>query len=327
VWGEVVCEKEPARAVLGILDPVQQREEEGVVQDDDLGGRDAAAERLVETAAGGAAGFRRAKVLLAADLFPDGGVGLLEEIAERAVARGEAPLADALEFGVLDRREEVLRLREGAGEAGGAEEIVAALQQDGLELARHDFLHERNVLEHELLLQGDGVGRDDRLALRAERVEHGGDKVGEGFPDARARLDDDVGAAFQRSGNGARHALLLGAVFERCGAREDARLGKDGLDLELERRRGAEFGIVAERNHRARLLENAARVQPNLAGQPLGEYSVNFEACRAKVSMSPLRRNQNGMAPLRPDVERFEPRMPSASTRPATAPASKPPAR
>ena len=113
-------------------------------------------------------------------------------------------------------------------EGGGAEEIVAALQQDGLELARHDFLHERNVLEHELLLQGDGVGGDDRLALRAERVEHGGDKVGEGFADARARLDDDVGAAFQRSGDGARHALLLGADLDLQGAVDHCGLQRAG---------------------------------------------------------------------------------------------------
>ena len=71
---------------------------------------------------------------------------------------------------------------------------------------------------HKLLLQADGVGGDDYALVVGERVEGGGQQVGEGFAHACACLDDDAIAAIDGVGDGARHLDLLGA-FLKAGQR------------------------------------------------------------------------------------------------------------
>ena len=151
---------------------------------------------------------------------------------------------------MLGRGEQFFRLRERAGQARRAEVILPPLQQHRLELVGHDFLHERNVLEHELLLERDRMGADHRLALRPHRVQRRRHKVSEGFSNACARFDHEVPAALYRSSHRPGHALLLGTVFKRCRTRKNAGLRENPLHLALKRRGRANLKILPDRNHR-----------------------------------------------------------------------------
>ena len=149
---EVFGKKQPALALFLILDSTQQGEEQGVIEHDDVGGQHPAAHGLVETARILRAGFLGADVVLAAHFLPDGGFRLFQKIAERSVARGQAPFADAFEFLALFGGEEIAGLAQGAFQPGAAEKIVAALQKRGLEFNRQQLLHQGDVLVHELFL-------------------------------------------------------------------------------------------------------------------------------------------------------------------------------
>ena len=247
---KVIRKKKPARAVLCVLHTIQQREEQGVVEDDHFRIRHSAAQVLIKTSASRATCLRGAEVLLAAHFLPHGGIRLLQKIAQGAILCLHAPLADALQFCMLGRGEQFFRLRERAGQARGAEVILAPLQQYRLELVGDDFLHERNVLEHQLLLERDRMGADHCLALRPHRMQRRRHKVGEGFPNASARFDHEVPARLNRSSHRSSHALLLGAVFKRCRARENAGLRENPLHLALKRRGRANLKILSDRNHR-----------------------------------------------------------------------------
>ena len=247
---KVIRKKKPSRAVLCVLHTVQQREEQSVVEDDHFRIRDTAAQVLIKTSAARAACLRGAKVLLAAHLLPYGGIRLLQEIAQGAILRLHAPLADALQLGMLGSGKQLLRLRKCAGQARRAEIILPPLEQYRLELVGNDFLHERNVLEHELLLQRDRVGADHRLALRPHRMQRRRHQVGEGFSNACACFDHKMPARLDRSRHRTCHALLLCAVFKRCSARQNTGLRENPLYLALERRGRANLKILADRNHR-----------------------------------------------------------------------------
>ena len=134
-----------------------------------------------------AAGARGADVALAADLEPDAGFGRGVEVGEGAVAGALAPGPDALDLVLLARGEELAAVAHGALEAQRAEIILTALEEHGLEFSRHELLHERNVLVIELLLQIDGVGGDERLAVFRERVEDGRGRGKRGFYRRRSR--------------------------------------------------------------------------------------------------------------------------------------------
>ncbi len=95
---EVVWKQDAAGVLLRVRHAADEGEEERVVEHDDLRAKHALAKGLIEAAPVVAAGLRRAEVLFAADLLPDRCVRLLDEVAQRAVARGEAPLADAFEL-------------------------------------------------------------------------------------------------------------------------------------------------------------------------------------------------------------------------------------
>ena len=272
---EVVGKKQPARAVLGILDAVEQREEQRVVEHHHAGIRHAAAQGLIETPARRAAGLRRAKMLLAPHLLPHGRIGLLEKITQRAVFCGKTPLADALQLGVLRRGEQILRLRDRPREPRRAEIILAAFQQHRLELLGEDLLHERNVFEHELLLQRDRVSGNDGLLFCANRVERGGDQIGEGFANTRAGLHHEMRSGFESPRDSSGHALLLGAVFKSTALRKPSSLGKNLLHLALKRRGRGSVEILADRNHRGMLRarrEGASHSSERLTFRAFGDY-------------------------------------------------------
>jgi len=162
---EIVGKEESAGAIFRIIDGAEECEKKRVIEDDDMSLANAAAEGLVMAPRGWAACLWCAEVLLAADFVPDEGIGLFEEIAERTVFCREAPFANTLEFAALIGGEKIGGLVEGAGEAGGAEEVLSALQENGFELVRDELLNQRNVFVDELLLKRDRVRGDDCLAF------------------------------------------------------------------------------------------------------------------------------------------------------------------
>ena len=250
---KVVRKKQASRAVLGIIHSVEKREEERMVQHHHPRIRHAATEALVVTSARRTTGLRRAKMLFAPHLFPHRRIGLLEKITERAVLCRKTPLADALQLGVLGRGEQIFRLRDRSSESGRAEVVLAAFQQHRLELLGEDLLHERNVFEHELLLQRDRVCGNDGLLFRANRVERGWNQIRERLSNTRAGLDHQMRSGFQGPGDGTRHALLLGAVFKSSPFGKATGLGKNVLHLELKRRGLGSMEVLADRNHRGTL--------------------------------------------------------------------------
>ena len=231
---EVVGEEEAfafgAHFVLG----GEEGKEEGVVEDEDFGFGGGAAGVLVVAAGVGAAAAGGADVGFAADLGPDIRGGGEIEIAEGAVFGFLFPFPEGAEFVVFGGAEEVAGAAHGAGEAGGAEVVAAAFEEDGGEGLGEEFLDDGDVFGDELFLEIDGVGGDDGFALMALGGEDGGEEVGEGFADAGAGFDDDGAFFFEGLADFDGHALLFGAVFEVGGLGEDALFGEGVVHLEGE---------------------------------------------------------------------------------------------
>ena len=129
------------------------------------------------------------------------------EIAERAVVRRLAPLANLAELlELLVVVEQALAAGECRIEPPQAEVVAPALHEHGRELARDHRVEERQVLADELLLQADRVRGDDDLWRRAatptlaclssppsgfclfRRRENRRHEIGEALADAGARL-------------------------------------------------------------------------------------------------------------------------------------------
>lgn len=201
----------------------KESEEERVVHDHDIGFGDFAAGGLIPAVGAGTAFARGAGVGLAADHGPDASGGGEGEVAEGAVAGGLRPLEEFGEFGGFEGGEEVAGFGKGAFEAGGAEVVGAAFEEDGFEVA-DEFLDDGDVFVDELLLEVDGVGGDDGFAFRVEGAADGGEEVGEGFADAGGGFDDQGLLFFQGDADEFGHALLLRAIFEVAGTGEEAGL-------------------------------------------------------------------------------------------------------
>lgn len=220
---EVTREEEVTVLGEGFLVGGEEGEEEGVVHDHDIGFSDFAAGGLIPTVGAGAAFARGAGVGLAADHGPDAGGGGEGEVAEGAVAGGLGPFEELGEFGGFEGGEEVAGFGEGAFEAGGAEVVGAAFEEDGFEVA-DEFLDDGDVFVDELLLEIDRVGGDDGFAFGVERAADGREEVGEGFADAGGGFDDQGLLFFEGDADEFGHALLLRAIFEVAGAGEEAGL-------------------------------------------------------------------------------------------------------
>ena len=82
---EVVGKKKPTSAVIRIVHRIEQGEKKRMVQDNHLRIGDTTAKRLIETSRSRPTRLGRAKVLLTADLFPNGRIGLLQKITQRTV--------------------------------------------------------------------------------------------------------------------------------------------------------------------------------------------------------------------------------------------------
>ena len=266
---EIVLEEDAA--LLLLVHAAEQREEERVVQHQHVGGKDALARALEEAEAVVlgevglvAANLRRAQAALGADLRPNLRVRLQLEVGAAAVFGLLGPLGHALQLLHLGRGEELVGVLEGLVQAAGAEVVRAALEHRVVEphrrrqRAEHGVEH-RQVFLRELLLEVDGVGADDGLLLVREGEEDGRDKVGEGFADARAGLDDEVRARGQGAGYGHGHSLLLGPELEVAGLREQAGRGKDFYDL-LDKVGAGTGGLVFNGgNHERRTMGSGAR--------------------------------------------------------------------
>ena len=146
------------------------------------------------------------------------------------------------------------------GEPGRAEVIGLAEQDGGAEagvtgeggIGLKEAADEREVLRLELFLQGDRVRGDDQLAFLIDGVDDAGREVGEGFADASAGFKEERGVGLEDGGDGARHRLLLRAVFEGKSRVQPAAVGENlrgKLRRPARRRRRGGGLVVAESNH------------------------------------------------------------------------------
>ena len=126
---------------------------------------------------------------------------------------------------------------------------MTPLQESSLEFDGQQFLDKGNILVHKLLLEGDRVGRDDRLALGPHRVEGGRNKIGKRFSDTRSGFDDEMTARLERPRHLACHSLLLRPVFVVRRGRETAARRKYLLDFQLKGAAHRVSIILSKRDH------------------------------------------------------------------------------
>jgi len=198
----------------------QVGEEQGVVDDQDLGVLDAPAGLVVEALPIVGTLASHAIAVLAGHLVPDGRQGAEVEIRPRAVVGALGPagnLAELLELGLA--REEAGRALQRVSHPPPAEVIAAPLDQHGGELQRDHAVEERDVLVDQLLLEADRVGGDDHsewggvLFPGSRRGQDRRHQIGETLAHPGARLDHQVLRFTDRPAHGLGHGELLGAVF------------------------------------------------------------------------------------------------------------------
>ena len=212
----------------------------------------------------------RARGRVGVDGVPDLGAGRRAQIVAQAGIGGLGPAGDALQFVVVGVGEKTRAVGEGLGEAGRAEVVGFTEQDGGAEIGvageggirLEKAADERKVLGLELFLQGNRVRRDDQLALLIDGVDDAGGEVGEGFSDAGAGFKEERGVRFEDGGDGARHRLLLRAVFEGKSRVEPAAFGENlrgKLRRPARRRRRGGGLVVAESDHEAEELQPPAQ--------------------------------------------------------------------
>ena len=225
-------------AVDLFLDATEEREEEGVVHNENVGSEDAGTGALEKAGAvdfgeigAFATEFGRAETTFRADLGPDFEIGFDVEIGERAVLRFFGPFEDAVEFGDLGSGEEMVGLGERFVEAAGAEIIPAALEHGVGELDWENLLEDGQILLDELFLEVDGVGGNNRFFALGDGEQDAGDEVAEALANASAGFDEEMGSILQGAGDSDGHLLLLGPEFKVRAAGKNAFLGEEMLDL------------------------------------------------------------------------------------------------
>ncbi len=140
-------------------------EEQGVVDDEDLGIGDSAAIAVIEAVLVVGAGAAHAIAVVAGHLVPDLGQGFVVEVGQGSVGSGLRPSPQGTQLVELRfLREEADRTPQGIGQATEADVIAASLHQYRRELQRHDAAEEGDVLMEQLFLQADGVCGDDHAA-------------------------------------------------------------------------------------------------------------------------------------------------------------------
>ena len=210
-------------------------EEQRVVDDQDVAAVHSAFGGLPEAGFVELAFFPEAVAVLGADAFPDAGGGDLGQVGERAIGGLGGPLLDGAKgFELVGAIEKHALTSAGLLEAALAEIVAAAFDQDGAEFVGKYRANQWDVLFDQLLLQGDGVGRDDDAFALADGIFDCGQEVGEGFADAGSGFDEEVVAGGEGIINGGGHGELLGAGFvEAAEPPGDGAIGaEDGGEIE-----------------------------------------------------------------------------------------------
>ena len=221
---EVVLEENAAFQLL--INPAEQSEKQGVIQDEDIRGENPVAHALEETdlvilreIGLMPARFGRTQAAFRADLRPDLGVRFDFKVRETAVLGCLGPFVNARQFLGLGGGEQIAALLHGLLEPAGAEIIRAAFQHgitepDGLRQRAQHLGEHGQILFRELLLQVDGMRGNDGFFLLRHGEEDGGNEIGEGFAHAGAGFDGEVFAILQGARDGHGHLLLLRAELE-----------------------------------------------------------------------------------------------------------------
>ena len=119
---------------------------------------------VIETFVVGRTAAAQAVAAVAGNFIPNLPERPKREIAERAVGRGFAPLADRTELlQLLILVEEALAAGEGQIESPQAEVIPPTFHEHCGEFARDHRVQKRQIFADELLLQTNGMRRDDDL--------------------------------------------------------------------------------------------------------------------------------------------------------------------
>ena len=230
----------------GLLGRGEEGEEEGVIEDEDIGLGHAAADVLIDAAAAGGAAARGAGMGLAADEGPDAGTGGEVHLAEGGGGVLAKEVLDELQLGGLAAAEEIATVGVGVFQPGGAEVVAAAFEQLGMK-GTDDLFDDRDVLVDELLMKVDRVRADDGFAPLLEGEFDGGDKIGQGLADPRCRLNNERAVFFQGPGDELRHVLLLRAIFKLRGLGELTLCGK-GMMHPLRERGAARSALRGLKN-------------------------------------------------------------------------------
>ena len=125
-------------------------------------------------------------------------------------------------------------------ETSFAQIITTPFHQHRREFARDDRIEKRQVFAEQLLLQTNGVRRDNDAAAccvvfvvldgwDVRGVQNSRDEVRETLTDAGASLGDKMVVALQGFGNCVGHFQLLRALLEVLEPRRDAALGAEDV--------------------------------------------------------------------------------------------------
>ena len=161
-----------------LLDASQEHEQQRVIDDDDLGVLEFPPGALIKTAIALPTRFLGTNVGLATNLCPNFCVRLERQIAECTVSCSRRPRSNLFQLILLRAGEQIVLLFARAQKPARANVILAAFDQRRIERLCENFLQNRNVFVEKLLLQIDGVRRDDGLFLLVERKPNRRTQIG-----------------------------------------------------------------------------------------------------------------------------------------------------
>ncbi|MCR6657148.1 MAG: hypothetical protein NVV63_15345 [Opitutus sp.] len=229
---------------------VDEREEQGVVDDDDVRGAQTRASALIEAAIAIAV-LARTRRGIGVDGVPDFRARRRTQLVTQSGIGRLGPRRDALQFIVVGIGKETRAISERVRETRRAQVIGFSDQHGRAEigvgferLARVEQTSaDRKIFRLELFLQRDRVRGDDHLPRLIDGVDDPRNEVGQRFADACAGLEEQGNVVGDRRGNGARHLFLFGTMLERetfvqpSALREDVRRQLRGATLRWSRHR------------------------------------------------------------------------------------------
>lgn len=140
-------------------------------------------------------------------------------------------IINALQLPLLGRGKEILGVSHGTLQPACAEIIGAALEHRVGEIYPQHLLQKRQILVHQLFLQVDRVGADDRFLVHLCSIEDRRHQISHALAHTGAAFHDELVPAQQSFGYSYGHLLLLGAVFKILGVSQDALRRKKGTHL------------------------------------------------------------------------------------------------